>query len=155
MLYYKATAGCGVGVFVGVSVRKSTAPVSLILAGSCTVQRCCRPRCRPPHLLRHPLHAHWKCVPLRSCGSEGRARLDGRMLTYTCYPFHRTRYIHTLVGEPGLGAATISRCYFYANVTAPHTVGRVRKVVRSNLLGEDRCGRLWAVDSTRTLSVIM
>ena len=31
MLYYKATAGCGVGGFVGVSVRKRTAPVSLIL----------------------------------------------------------------------------------------------------------------------------
>ena len=25
MLYYKATAGCGVGAFVGVSVRKRTA----------------------------------------------------------------------------------------------------------------------------------
>ena len=31
MLYYKATAGCGVGGFVGVSVRKRTAPVALIL----------------------------------------------------------------------------------------------------------------------------
>jgi hypothetical protein len=31
MLYYKATAGCGVGVFVGVSVRKRTAPIALIL----------------------------------------------------------------------------------------------------------------------------
>ena len=31
MLHYKATAGCGVGFFVGVSVRKRTAPVALIL----------------------------------------------------------------------------------------------------------------------------
>ena len=31
MLYYKATAGCGVGVFVGVSARKRAAPVALIL----------------------------------------------------------------------------------------------------------------------------
>ena len=33
---------------MGVSVRKRTAPVSLILR---VVQRCCRPRCRPPPLL--------------------------------------------------------------------------------------------------------
>ena len=32
MLYYKATTGCGLGVFCGVSVRKHTAPVALILA---------------------------------------------------------------------------------------------------------------------------
>ena len=31
MLYYKATAGCGVGMFVGVSARKRAAPVALIL----------------------------------------------------------------------------------------------------------------------------
>ena len=31
MLYYKATAGCGVGMFVGVSARKRAAPVTLIL----------------------------------------------------------------------------------------------------------------------------
>ena len=37
MLYYKATAGCGVGVFVGVSVRKRTAPIALILG---RVARC-------------------------------------------------------------------------------------------------------------------
>ena len=30
MLYYKATAGCGVGMFVGVSARKRAAPVALI-----------------------------------------------------------------------------------------------------------------------------
>ena len=29
MLYYKATTGCGVRGFVGVSVRKRTAPASL------------------------------------------------------------------------------------------------------------------------------
>ena len=34
MLYYKATAGCGVGMFVGVSARKRAAPVTLILPGS-------------------------------------------------------------------------------------------------------------------------
>ena len=34
MLYYKATAGCGVGVFVGVSVRKRTAPIFAILKRS-------------------------------------------------------------------------------------------------------------------------
>ena len=28
MLYYKATAGCGVGMFWGVSVRTRTAPVA-------------------------------------------------------------------------------------------------------------------------------
>jgi hypothetical protein len=28
MLYYKATAGCGVGMFVGVSARKRAAPVA-------------------------------------------------------------------------------------------------------------------------------
>ena len=33
MLYYKATAGCGVGVFVGVSVRKRTAPVIALILG--------------------------------------------------------------------------------------------------------------------------
>ena len=31
MLYYKATAGCGVEIFVGVSARKRAAPVTLIL----------------------------------------------------------------------------------------------------------------------------
>ena len=31
MLYYEATAGCGVGMFVGVSARKRAAPVTLIL----------------------------------------------------------------------------------------------------------------------------
>ena len=31
MLYYEATAGCGVGMFVGVSARKRAAPVALIL----------------------------------------------------------------------------------------------------------------------------
>jgi hypothetical protein len=31
MLYYKATAGCGVGMFVGVSARRRAAPVTLIL----------------------------------------------------------------------------------------------------------------------------
>ena len=31
MLYYKATAGCGVGMFVGVSARTRAAPVTLIL----------------------------------------------------------------------------------------------------------------------------
>ena len=31
MLYFKATAGCGVGMFVGVSARKRAAPVALIL----------------------------------------------------------------------------------------------------------------------------
>ena len=31
MLYYKATAGCGVGMFVGVSACKRAAPVALIL----------------------------------------------------------------------------------------------------------------------------
>ena len=37
MLYYKATAGCGVGMFVGVSARKRAAPVTLILGAVCAV----------------------------------------------------------------------------------------------------------------------
>ena len=57
MLYYKATASCGAGFFVGVSVCKRTAPVALILVSRAA--GCCRPRCRPSPLLRHPLHAHW------------------------------------------------------------------------------------------------
>ena len=55
MLYYKATAGCGVGVWGG--SRCASAPPPFL--SSWVVQRCCRPRCRPPPLLRHPLHAHW------------------------------------------------------------------------------------------------
>ena len=57
MLYYKATAGCGVGMFVGVSARKRAAPVTLILGRVAALARC-RPHPRPSSLLRHPLHTH-------------------------------------------------------------------------------------------------
>ena len=65
MLYYKATAGCGVGMFVGVSARKRAAPVALSHPGSrlCGVAA---PICGLPisSLLRHPLHTHCTLVPL-------------------------------------------------------------------------------------------
>ena len=55
MLYYKATAGCGVGFLWGSRCASTPPP----LLSSWVVQRCCRPRLRPSPLLRHPLHAHW------------------------------------------------------------------------------------------------
>ena len=54
MLYYKATAGCGVGMFVGVSARKRAAPVTLILGRVAALPTPSLPR--PSSLLRHPLH---------------------------------------------------------------------------------------------------
>ena len=70
MLYYKATNGCGVGVFVGVSVRKRTAPPHSLMAAlsgidsrsqwhrldsrsqwQCSAPRCCRVATE----LRHPI----------------------------------------------------------------------------------------------------
>ena len=56
MLYYKATAGCGVGFFGGVSVPASAPPP---LLSSWVVHRCCRSLLRPSSPLRHPLHTHW------------------------------------------------------------------------------------------------
>ena len=64
MLYYKATAGLWGEVFLWESLgaqahRPRLAPASLksLVLGRAAagVQRCCRPRCRPPPLLRHPL----------------------------------------------------------------------------------------------------
>ena len=52
MLYYKATAGCGV-VFFGGGSRCSSAPPPL-LSSSGVVQRCCRPRCRSSPLPPSP-----------------------------------------------------------------------------------------------------
>ena len=63
MLYYKATAGCGVGMFVGVSARKRAAPVTLILGRVAALPPPSAAFLLPGYritssLLRHPLHTH-------------------------------------------------------------------------------------------------
>ena len=102
MLYYKATAGCGVRVW-GVSVRKRTAPVSLILLGRAAVLRLHKPsgvvrvsRLRPvvpkgyyplkefSRFLTHRLSSTWRLsrrVHLRSVRC-----VSGRMCDERCCP---------------------------------------------------------------------
>ena len=82
---YKATAGCGVGGSVGVSMRKCTAPVARPLS-SRVVQRCCRPRLRPsPALLRHPC-----------CTLTGPIRMPCSVVSHPpARPLPRVSYLHS------------------------------------------------------------